>query len=89
MSAAYLISQEHRTRGAGSRCAAHCAHRGRGAYRGGRRHVQTVRQTAFHHAVDELYGGAKGCVQSMHWMYDGFDAADAAKIAKWLGLPCE
>lgn len=51
--------------------------------------MQTVRQTAFHHAVDELYGGAKGCVQSMHWMYDGFDAADAAKIAKWLGLPCE
>ena len=37
----------------------------------------------------DLYGGAKGCVASMLWMYDGFDAADAAKIAKWLGLPCQ
>ena len=37
----------------------------------------------------DLYGGAKGCVASMLWMYDGFDATDAAKVAKWLSSPCE
>lgn len=38
----------------------------------------------------DLYSsGGKGCVASMLWMYSGFDETDAAKISKWLGLPCE